>query len=88
MADAGKSAANLYSGVGIAISDNQSNRIVWDSTQLEVEGGGAEPGSVTSRLSLAPSSGQIATAKILHDDVAVGSVRVWVLGSEDRKSVV
>lgn len=82
VADAGKSAANLYSGVGIAISDNQSNRIVWDSTQLEVEGGGTEPGSVTSRLSLAPSSGQIATAKILHDDVAVGSVRVWVLGSD------
>lgn len=75
--------AQLLNGVGVGIVDNQTGRVVYDSTDT---GGG--PGSGNGKGfsyengSLAPPRDQRAIAPILVDNVAVGSVHVWVFGSE------
>ncbi len=83
---AAASAASMNSGIGVAIRDNQNGGgFVWDSTQ--VEGAHEESGwdNAARKLSLAPqpsSNSEFAFANIEHDGAAVGSVHVWVLGSE------
>ena len=82
-------AASLNSGIGIIIRDNEDGDIVWDSSAAELEGDEEEDGALssglTSNLSLRPSytsDDQVAFANIECDGVAVGSVHVWVLGSD------
>ncbi|WP_080800420.1 sensor histidine kinase [Arabiibacter massiliensis] len=86
--DPGVIAAALYAeklnGVGVKIVDNQDGSTVYDSTMVGDEQGrrgklGSDQGS------LAPPPGardQLAIAKIVSDNVAVGSVHMWVYGSE------
>lgn len=84
--DAAEYAASMNSGIGVAISDNHNGGFIWDSTQVDGVTGGEGPGweAAAGKLSLRPqpsSNSQFAYANIEHDDVAVGSVHVWVLGS-------
>ena len=77
--------AAKLNGVGVMIVDNQTGKPVFDSSTTPENG---EPGTMPnrdySRGSLAPSGAgdQFATAPIVSDNVAVGSVRMWVYGSE------
>ncbi len=82
-------AANLNSGVAVAIRDNQNGgTFVWDSTRMKIDGedeSEAGSGLPTGRLSTMPpftSDSQVAYHNIEHDGSAIGSVLVWVLGSE------
>lgn len=79
-------AEGLSSGVGIIISDNQTGGIVYDSSRAKVDAAGQGKGDGAAGLpSLAPplsSNGQFERANIEVNGVAVGSVRVWVYGSE------
>jgi len=72
-------------GVGVKIFDNQTGSVVYDSTIPPSENGNDMPGKDYSRGSLAPPPGdsdQLAIAPIITDNVAVGSVHMWVYGSE------
>ena len=106
-------AANLNSGVGVIIRDNETGAIVWDSSTSDLADEGevdeaveegieasveaaeseaageletADPeGEGEEELSVLPSYSsdvQVAYANIECDGVAVGSVHVWVLGSD------
>lgn len=79
--------AEKLNGVGVKVVDNLSTSandvVVYDSTTARDDDerrGGA--GSPQDRSSFAPPSDQTATAPIIADGVAVGSVHVWVYGSE------
>ena len=75
-------AATMNSGIGVSIRQNGGG-FIWDSTQVGESG--SDWRSDAGRLSLAPqpsSNSQFAYANIEHDDRAVGSVNVWVLGSQ------
>ena len=79
---AGEYTASMNSGIGVSIRENGGG-FVWDSTQMGESGEGWK--SAAGRISLAPqptSNNQFAYDNIEHDGVAVGSVNVWVLGSE------
>jgi hypothetical protein len=82
---------SLNNGVGIAIIDNSNGHTVYDSSEVidsdgSVDGSDAESnpfkGSVSTSLSLSRSEGHFASAAITVNGSAVGSVRVWVYGSE------
>ena len=87
-------AASLNSGVGVLIRDNTNGTIVWDSSTADVEGEiesgegeggmaeGVEEGYTSSTLPSYASDAEVAYANIVVDGVAVGSVHVWVLGSD------
>lgn len=92
-----KYAESLNSGVGVAIIDNTTGKAVYDSSAVTIEnddGGtksgmtsGGQSSSVGSESSrtLAPSvssSQQFTSAPIEYGGTAVGSVRIWVYGSE------
>ena len=72
-------AESMSSGVGILISDNLDHRIVYDSAAVKVQDETANTGKT-----LAPPANAdgIETSPIVVDGIAVGSVRVWVYGSE------
>ena len=77
--------AAKLNGVGVKIFDNQTGSVVYDSTSPPSENGNDMPGKDYSRGSLAPPPGdsdQLAIAPIITDNVAVGSVHMWVYGSE------
>ena len=77
--------AAKLNGVGVKIFDNQTGSAVYDSTIPPSENGNDMPGKDYSRGSLAPPPGdsdQLAIAPIITDNVAVGSVHMWVYGSE------
>lgn len=77
--------AAKLNGVGVKIFDNQTSSVVYDSTIPPSENGNDMPGKDYSRGSLAPPPGdsdQLAIAPIITDNVAVGSVHMWVYGSE------
>lgn len=77
--------AAKLNGVGVKIFDNQTGSVVYDSTIPPSENGNDMPGKDYSRGSLAPPPGdsdQLAIAPIITDNVAVGSVHMWVYGSE------
>ena len=77
--------AAKLNGVGVRVVDNQTGSVVYDSTTSSGEDIGGMPNRDNSRGSLAPPPGdsdQFATAPIISDNVAVGSVRMWVYGSE------
>lgn len=77
--------AAKLNGVGVKIFDNQTGSVVYDSTIPPSENGNDMPGKDYSRGSLAPPPGdsdQLAIAPIITDNVAVGSVHMWVCGSE------
>lgn len=77
--------AAKLNGVGVKIFDNQTGSVVYDSTIPPSENGNDMPGKDYSRGSLAPPHGdsdQLAIAPIITDNVAVGSVHMWVYGSE------
>ncbi len=79
------SAAETYGSIGIGVRDNTGGEgFLWDSTQKDAQDSSTDDNPLTGSLSLAPTSGnsQFAYANIEHDGVAVGSVNVWVLGSE------
>ncbi len=82
-------AESVSAGVGIIISDNKTGGIVYDSSRVKVsEGDPGKPGKSETDLStpsLAPSLSsdtQFEWAKIEVDGVAIGSVRVYVYGSD------
>jgi len=72
-----KSAVAVSKGVGMQVVDTNDN-VLFDSTVLA---DGVE-GIITP--SIAPAKGQdnMARAAIVADDTAIGSVRVWVYGSD------
>ena len=72
-----ENAVNISTGVGMQVVDEE-NRVVFDSTTMA---GGVE-GIVLP--SIAPSQGHdnMARAPIVVDNHAIGSVRVWVYGSD------
>lgn len=77
--------AAKLNGVGVKIFDNQTGSVVYDSTIPPSKNGNDMPGKDYSRGSLAPPPGdsdQLAIAPIITDNVAVGSVHMWVYGSE------
>ena len=77
--------AAKLNGVGVKIFDNQTGSVVYDSTIPPSENGNDMPGKDYSRGSLAPPPGDsdpLAIAPIITDNVAVGSVHMWVYGSE------
>lgn len=87
MRGAARYAEGLNSGVGIAVSDNLTGKVLYDSTveKTKPEADANESSVFGSDASLAPpptALNQIATAPIVVDGAAVGSVRVWVYGSE------
>jgi len=70
-------AITVYRGVGMQVVD-ADNKVVFDSTTLAIGEEGIVPPSI------APPQGQenMAHAPIVADNKAVGSVRVWVYGSD------
>ena len=77
--------AAKLNGVGVKIFDNQTGSVVYDYPLPPSENGNDMPGKDYSRGSLAPPPGdsdQLAIAPIITDNVAVGSVHMWVYGSE------
>ena len=77
--------AAKLNGVGVKSFDNQTGSVGCDSTIPPSENGNDMPGKDYSRGSLAPPPGdsdQLAIAPIITDNVAVGSVHMWVYGSE------
>ena len=93
-----KYAESLNSGVGVAIIDNASGKTVYDSSAVTIDDGKAidtSKGGSSSSSSGSDSSGtartlappatasqQFTSATIEYGGVAVGSVRIWVYGSE------
>lgn len=84
-------AQSLSKGAGIMVVDNKDNKTIYDSSnpKYDESADGKNEGEVPKNgvdVSLAPSSSsgnQIVTAKIISsEDIAVGSVRVWVYGSD------
>lgn len=87
MRGAARYAEGLNSGVGIAVTDNLTRKVLYDSTveKTKAEADASESSVFGNDASLAPpptALNQIATAPIVVDGAAVGSVRVWVYGSE------
>ncbi|WP_270295256.1 sensor histidine kinase [Eggerthella sinensis] len=75
--------AALLNSVGVLIIENPSGKVVYDSTDASRgEAGGPNGNFSYDRGSLAPPSDQTAVANIVVDNVAIGSVKVWVYGSE------
>lgn len=72
-------AESMSSGVGILVSDNLDHKVVYDSAAVKVKDSSANAGKT-----LAPPANAdgIETCPIVVDGIAVGSVRVWVYGSE------
>ncbi len=83
--EAVSNAATTYGSIGVGIRDNSgAEGFLWDSTQVESGGNGSSDWGPITSPSLAPTSSnsRFAYANIEHDGVAVGSVSVWVLGSD------
>ena len=75
--------AALLNSVGVLIIENPSGKVVYDSTDASRgEAGGPNGNFSYDRGSLAPPSDQTAVANIVVDNVTIGSVKVWVYGSE------
>ncbi|WP_417752910.1 sensor histidine kinase, partial [Senegalimassilia anaerobia] len=89
-----KYAESLNSGVGVAVIDNTTGKAVYDSSAVTIadgtgtsrseSGAGMSPSSDSGRTLAPPVSGsqQFASAPIEYGGAAVGSVRIWVYGSE------
>ena len=84
-------AESLNSGVGVAIVDNTNGKAVYDSSAVSINGGDERSArdrkgpSTGDNPTLAPpisASQQFTSAPIECDGTAVGSVRIWVYGSE------
>lgn len=75
-------AQGLSRGTGIVVVDNINHCEVYNSARIKIDG--SKTSSSDADLSLAPEfdSENLATANIVVDGVAIGSVRVWVYGSE------
>ncbi|MBQ3106377.1 MAG: HAMP domain-containing histidine kinase [Eggerthellaceae bacterium] len=68
----------LYDGVGVSIVDNATGAAVFDSTWMMNNG---DPDALNRTLA-PPDPSQMAMANIEVDNVAIGSVRLWVYGSD------
>ena len=89
-----KYAESLNSGVGVAVIDNTTGKAVYDSSAVTIadgtgtsrsESGAGMSSNSDSGRTLAPpvsASQQFASAPIEYGGAAVGSVRIWVYGSE------
>ena len=89
-----KYAESLNSGVGVAVIDNTTGKAVYDSSAVTIadgtgtsrseSGAGMSPSSDSGRTLAPPvsASQQFASAPIEYGGAAVGSVRIWVYGSE------
>ncbi len=70
-------AAEATTGIGIQVVNNRiPESIVYDSTRSSAAAG------TSAEKSLAPREGQRSTANIVVDGQVIGSVRIWVLGSD------
>lgn len=89
-----KYAESLNSGVGVAVIDSTTGKAVYDSSAVTIadgtgtsrseSGAGMSPSSDSGRTLAPPvsASQQFASAPIEYGGAAVGSVRIWVYGSE------
>lgn len=79
-------AESLNSGMGVAVVDNSTGRTVYDSSAVSIDSqSGSSSGYSDGSRTLAPpitASQQFTSAVIESDGVAVGSVRIWIYGSE------
>ena len=86
----GQYAAGLSEGVAVDIVDNRTGdpagTVVWSSSEISIDNGmdGGDGVGSGSRTLTPPAadSNRFASAAVKVDGVAVGSVRVWVYGSE------
>ena len=70
-------AAETTTGIGVQVVNNRiPETVVYDSTVATASDG------VTTENSLAPRTGQRSTSNIVIDGQVIGSVRIWVLGSD------
>lgn len=81
-----QNAQSLYKGAGVWVVD-RDGKTIYDSTKPEYDENGDEEANGSLDVSLAPSpssGGQQVMVPIIStdDDVVVGSVRVWVYGSD------
>lgn len=74
-----KYAESLSSGVGLIVTNNMTHTIVYDSTTMAV---GPSGSANSPTLAPPPSASGVETANIVVNGVAIGSVRVWVYGSD------
>lgn len=78
--------AAKLNGVGVQVFDNQDRKMIFDSTTtFDDDNPNGLPSEDYGRGSLAPSPGdedRRAMVPIVSDNVAVGSVSMWVYGSE------
>ena len=76
--------ARLTKGAGVRVVDNLNDQVIFDSTAVSIDGSGEVSGPDGSgpKKTLAPPESSMAYSLIVSDGVAVGSVQVWVLGSE------
>lgn len=71
-------AALSTTGIGLQVVNNQiPEKVLYDSSWTFEDSGDS-----STNKSLAPKEGQRATANIVLDGQVVGSVRIWVLGSD------
>lgn len=75
-------AESLSSGVGIEIVENPSGNVIFNSAEVSINNDTFSFDDESFIKSLSPSSSSMASSAIVVDGVAVGSVRVWVYGSE------
>ena len=87
--DVGKNVQNLNNGIGVEIVDNLTKQRVWSSAEVSIDEGRGEDGVGLGSRTLTPPADeatQFASAPIEikegNTKTAVGSVRVWVYGSE------
>ena len=77
-------AARLSKGAGVRVVANPSGEVIFDSSAVTIDQNGqvTETDATGPKKSLAPPETSMAYARIEVDGVAIGSVQVWVLGSE------
>ncbi len=82
-------AANLSDGVGIQVVENPSGEVIFDTSEVTIDQNddGNRDGTRVNPT-LAPIESSMETAPILVDNKAVGSVRIWVYGSDTLLTTV
>lgn len=75
-------AAKLSKGVGIEVVDNATGKTVYDSSAVSIDQDAKKAHPDAPSRSLAPPQSSMELLPIVVDGSAVGSVRIYVLGSE------
>lgn len=80
--DVARYAESLSEGVGLAVVENPGERVIYDSSAIAIEDGEVSDSRGSLNRTLAPPMSSMEFAPIVVNGVSVGSVRVWVYGSE------